>query len=76
MDLAIASKADILTPLQIALEDSRLPYTFDLEDGIERLIRAYQMSDVSWLADLLLERARTLWAISSALFLARGSFAI
>ncbi|WP_349688097.1 nucleotidyltransferase domain-containing protein [Acidaminococcus sp. DS4831] len=32
VDLAIASKADILTPLQIALEDSRLPYTFDLID--------------------------------------------
>ena len=32
MDLAIASKADILTPLQTALEDSRLPYTFDLID--------------------------------------------
>ena len=52
--MAIASKTDILTPLQTALEDSQLPYTFDLEDGIEkksdRLIRAYQMSDVSWLA--------------------------
>ena len=36
VDLAIASKTDILTPLQTALEDSQLPYTFDLEDGIER----------------------------------------
>ena len=36
VDLEIASKADILTPLQAALEDSQLPYTFDLEDGIER----------------------------------------
>lgn len=32
VDLAIASKADILTPLQAALEDSQLPYTFDLID--------------------------------------------
>ena len=32
VDLAIASKADILTPLQTALEDSQLPYTFDLID--------------------------------------------
>ena len=36
VDLAIASKTDVLTPLQTALEDSQLPYTFDLEDGIER----------------------------------------
>ena len=32
VDLAIASNKDILSPLQTALEDSQLPYTFDVID--------------------------------------------
>ena len=32
VDLAIASKEDIRTPMQAALDESQLPYTFDLID--------------------------------------------